>query len=279
MTNVVRKPEALREIAGSQMSVLQAGTGEAVLLGHSYLWDAEMWRPQIEALSRRYRVIVPELWGHGGSGPLPAGTRDLRDIARQHLEMMDRLGIERFAVVGLSVGGMWAAELALQAPERVSALVLMDTFVGPEPATARQRYFHLLDVIASTPEIPAVVLDAIVPMFFSPGIEERRPDLPCQLRMRLARWDRQHLLDSVVPLGRMIFGRRNLLDELPRLRMPRLVITGSLDIPRPLDEARLMADMLGCHCIEVPGAGHISSLESPQAITDHLVDFLSNASR
>ena len=54
-------------IAGSEMRVTDVGAGEAVLLGHSFLWDAEMWRPQIETIASRYRVIAPDLWGHGGS--------------------------------------------------------------------------------------------------------------------------------------------------------------------------------------------------------------------
>src|SRR5580693_3427625 len=55
------------KIQGSTMNVLEVGVGEPVVLGSSYLWDRRMWRYQIEALSKRYRVIVPELWGHGGS--------------------------------------------------------------------------------------------------------------------------------------------------------------------------------------------------------------------
>src|SRR5258708_8513445 len=119
MTKTSRAKDVLVEIAGSTMNVVDAGEGDVVVLGHSYLWSSEMWRPQIDGLSPHYRVIVPDLWGHGNSGPLPEGTEDLHDIARHHLALMDRLGIDRFTLVGLSVGGMWGAELALVAPERV----------------------------------------------------------------------------------------------------------------------------------------------------------------
>ncbi|MDR5663958.1 alpha/beta fold hydrolase, partial [Burkholderia cenocepacia] len=93
-----------------------------VLLGHSYLWDATMWAPQIDALSRRYRVIVPDLWGHGASGALPDGTHTLDDLATQASALLDALEIEQCAVVGLSVGGMWGARLALREPQRVRSL-------------------------------------------------------------------------------------------------------------------------------------------------------------
>lgn len=137
------------EVDGSHIVVLDAGRGETALLGHSYLWSAEMWRPQIEALARHYRVIVPNLWGHGGSGPLPETMRDMGALARQHLAVMDALGIEHFAVCGLSVGGMWAFELACLAPHRVKVMALLDTFIGPEPEPSRRRFFDMLDAVAA----------------------------------------------------------------------------------------------------------------------------------
>src|ERR1051325_10326160 len=98
---------------GSTMNVVVAGTGPTVLLGHSYLFDAAMWAPQIEALSAQYHVVAPEMWGHGASGQLPTNTQDIAGLARQHLMLLDQLNIDRCAVIGLSLGGMWGAELAL----------------------------------------------------------------------------------------------------------------------------------------------------------------------
>jgi pimeloyl-ACP methyl ester carboxylesterase len=262
---------------GSTMTFLDLGIGDAVLLGHSYLWDAEMWRPQIERLARRYRVIVPNLWGHGGSGPLPAGTRDLGDLARHHLALMDRLGIERFAVLGLSIGGMWGAELAMLAPERVTALALLDTFLGPEPPLSRSKYFALIDAIAAVKTIPEPMLDVIVPLFFAPDRETKTPALPEAFRLKLRGWDSDRLLDSVLPIGRMLFGRRDARDDLRILAMPKLVLTGSEDIPRPVHEGQQMAAILDCPFAEIAGAGHISTLEAPEAVTDRLARFLLDA--
>ncbi len=82
---------------------------------------------------------------------------------------MDQLGVDRFAAVGLSIGGMWAAELAVMAPERVTALALLDTFLGPEPQISRDRYFGRMDAIAADRSIPEPMLDVIVPLFFAPS--------------------------------------------------------------------------------------------------------------
>ena len=104
------------------MSVVVVGSGPTVVLGSSFLWDAAMWAPQIQALAASYRLIVPDLWGHGGSGRLPTSTETTQDLARQDLELLDRLEVEEFAIVGLSVGGMWGAELALMAPARIRGI-------------------------------------------------------------------------------------------------------------------------------------------------------------
>ena len=105
---------------GKSLHYLDVGSGFPLLLGHSYLFDLNMWAPQFEALAKRYRLIVPDLWGHGDSPALPPGRNSLSDIAADHLALMDRLDIEEFGIVGLSVGGMWGAELAALAPERAA---------------------------------------------------------------------------------------------------------------------------------------------------------------
>jgi pimeloyl-ACP methyl ester carboxylesterase len=264
------------EVMGSSMTAVDAGRGEAVLLGHSYLWDAEMWRPQIDLLSRQYRVIAPDVWGHGRSGALPRGTEDLREVARHHLMLLDRLGVERFAVVGLSLGGMWGVELAGLAPERVTALVLLDTFVGPEPAASRERYLAILKAMEAADKVPEAILDVVVPLFFSAGVQATAPELPAKFRQALAGWDRERLIDSVLPLGRLFLHRRDAMADLHKLDMPALVMTGAEDIPRPPQEGRQMADALGCRFIELPGAGHISTLEAPEAVAEHLLAFLAD---
>lgn len=72
----------------------------------------------------------------------------------------------------------------------------------------------------------------------------------------------------------MIFGRRDMLADIGALRMPRVVITGETDLSRPPAEARIMAAAMGCKCIEIPAAGHIASLEAPEDVTRHLLNFL-----
>jgi pimeloyl-ACP methyl ester carboxylesterase len=265
-------------VGGSDISVVDAGSGPAVVLGHGFLCDADYWAPQIDALASRYRVIVPELWGHGGSGPLSAGIGSIRDVARHYLDLLDALEVDRCTIVGLSMGGMWGAELALMAPERVSGLVLMDTSLAAEPAASHDAYLGLLGVIEQSRGFPEPVLDAAAPLFFSPAVDDRNPTLRPAFVARLRAWDSERVVDSVVPLGRIIFGRREALADLAALKMPTLVATGADDQARSPAEGLAMAEQIGCTFVEIPQAGHTASLEAPDFVNRLLIDFLASQS-
>ena len=263
-------------IDGQPLHYVDQGTGPVVLLGSSYLWGREMWAPQIEALSQQYRVIVPELWGHGESGPLPAQTRSLDDLARQALALLDQLDIAQINLVGLSVGGMWGARMALLAPERINSVVLMDTYLGAEPEATRQYYFSLFKMIEDAGAIPEPLLDVVAPIFFRPGID-RESALYQDYRQALQGFSRERLLHSIVPLGRLIFSREDILDQLPRLDTDTtLIMCGEQDTPRPPAESREMAELIGCSLTLVPDAGHISSRENPDFVNEALLTFLAN---
>ena len=261
-------------VDGQPLHYTDQGTGPAVLLAGSYLWDQAMWAPQIAALSQQYRVIALDLWGHGESGPLPHGTQSLDDIARQALALLDHLDIDRVTLVGLSVGGMWGVRLALSASQRINGLVLMDTYVGVEPEPTRLYYFSLFDKIEAIGSIPEPLLDIVVPIFFRPGIDPQSA-LYQQFRATLAALPTERLRDSIVPLGRIIFGRDDILPRLHALDAKgTVVMCGDQDKPRPPSEALEMAELIGCARVLIPEAGHISNLENPQFVNEALLEFL-----
>ncbi len=266
-------------IAGSTMSYLDIGEGPVIVLGHSYLFDAEMWAPQIKALSGHYRLIVPEMWGHGDSGPMPAETASVADIAEHHLALLDQLGIDRFSLIGHSVGGMWAAELALKSPKRVISMALLNCYLGPEPDEARQRYMAMLAFAQASRCVPEEVKAAIIPLFFAPETIRDCPAFVTQFKAHLESVTPERITDSVVPLGQLIFNRRDAMKELETLRVPAMVLAGEFDLSRPPAEAKRMADALRCLFIKIPGAGHVSPLEQPDEVNSHLAAFLSHAGR
>lgn len=242
----------IHEIDGSSLGVTVIGSGPPVVLGPSFLWGTSMWAPQIGALAGRYRMIVPDLWGHGGSGALPPGTATMRDLARQHLTLFDRLDVGRCSVIDLSVGGMWGAELALMAPERVAGLVLMDTSLAAEPEQTWDGYFAMLDAVGAHGAIPEPVLDVVLPVFFSPMVGVRHPALREAFRRALRDWSPERLVDSIPPPGRIIFGRRDLMPDLAGLSLPALVMTGMDDLAQPVARGQAIAERIGCPFVPIP---------------------------
>ncbi|WP_342320896.1 alpha/beta fold hydrolase [Kosakonia sp. BYX6] len=253
------------------MSFIDTGTGFPILLGHSYLFDKSMWSTQIEVLAKHFRVIAPDLWGHGESPALPGSTSSLKDIAADHLHLMDSLNIEHFAVVGLSVGGMWGAELAAMAPKRVKSLMLFDTFIGNETEEARERYFAMLNAIDAAGMLPQPLLEYVVSQFYS---RYAAPSDVQQLTAWLSSLCTERLRTSIVPLGKMIFGRPDHMAILDAITCPVHIATGELDLPRPPVEGRLMAEKLGCEFTLIPKAAHISNRENPDFVTTLIIDFI-----
>ncbi|MED7789606.1 alpha/beta fold hydrolase [Francisella sp. 19X1-34] len=174
------------QLKNSEINYLDSGEGFPILFGHSFLWTNKMWQPQIESLSKSYRCIVPDLWGHGDSGSVPEDTESLGDLANEMLSLLDHLGIQKFGIVGLSVGGMWAVEMALKVPERVKFMVLMDTFMGIEPEKSKNEYFGMLDLIGKMGTIPEPIITQVAPNFFSKSTQQTKPTLVTEFSNNLS---------------------------------------------------------------------------------------------
>ena len=130
---------------GIDLGYQDVGAGPAVFLIHGHPLDHTMWHPQVQFLSLNYRVIVPELRGYGVT-PLPDGKRVtlLDDFAEDILALADGLRIERFAIVGLSLGGQITLEVYRQAPQRIRAVgarryLCQSRYSGDEADPSRHR--------------------------------------------------------------------------------------------------------------------------------------------
>jgi pimeloyl-ACP methyl ester carboxylesterase len=169
---------------------------------------------------------------------------------------------------------MWGAQLALDLPDRVTALVLMDTFVGPEPPATQARYFAMLDVLERAGCMPPAMVEQVVPLFFSPETLSGNPALVDRFRRSLLDLSGERL-PSIVALGRAIFSRPSLLERLPAITCPSLVVVGRDDRSRPVPEAEIMAKAIpGARLEVIEAAGHISNLEQPDRVLGLLEEFL-----
>lgn len=253
------------------------GRGFPIIFGHSYLWDSSMWQPQVAALAATYRCIVPDLWGHGRSDSPPANPYSVEALAEDMWTFTQALGLEQFAIVGSSVGGIWATHVALAHPEAVAALVLMDTYLGSEPTETHAHHFGMLHTIEQIGTVPAPMQEEIVPFFFSPATIQQAPKMINRFKLDLSSFEVGQV-PGIVSIGHGIFSRTSQLHRLPELTAPTMIIVGADDKSRPAHAAQQMADSIPDATLKIiANAGHVSNLEQPGQVTPLLAEFLKQA--
>lgn len=261
-------------IKSEPLRFLDVGEGPVLLFGHGYLLNMEMWRSQIDCLSQSYRCIVPDLWGHGETKTIPENTRSLADVADDMLALMDSLEIDTFSIVGLAIGAMWGAEVAIKAPSRVTSFVMADSFLGFEPEVLTAKYNKMLANIQQLNLIPAPTLAELVPLYFGHGAEQKTPQLLSDMRSSLSLFDASRI-PAIVAVGRMQFNRREILLDFEKLALPVLLLVGQEDKQRPYLESYLMHDSIdGSEFVVIPNAGHVANVEQPEAFNNAVTAFL-----
>jgi pimeloyl-ACP methyl ester carboxylesterase len=196
------------------------------------------------------------------------GALHLATLARDHLALLDALGIDECVLVGLSIGGMWGVELARMAPARLKGLVLMDSFVGLEPQITCERYLGMLAMIEQVGTVPPIA-EQVAPLFFA-----HQPDAALMSRFQ----------GAARPMARRQGGEpggggAQLRDPGGSHRLARrdeaaaLVMTGCEDKARPVLEGYLMAEVLGCPFREIPGLVTSRPWRTPRSSTGRWPNF------
>jgi 3-oxoadipate enol-lactonase len=224
----------------------------------------EMWRPQVAALAGRFRLIRYDLRGHGRS-PAPPGPYALADLGGDALALLDRLGVGRAHVCGLSIGGMVGMWLAAHAPERVGRLVLCCTAARLGPA--RMWAERARAVLAGG---TAAVADAVVGRWLTPGHAASHPDLVRELRAMVAATPAAGYAACCGAIERM-----DLRADLAGIAAPTLVIAGADDPAIPPEHGeRVAAGIAGADLRVLAGAAHLANIEQADAVTGLILDHL-----
>lgn len=220
------------------------------------------------ALSERFRVINPDLRGHGRSGHV---TRpfSIYDAVSDVLAVLDRLGIRMATWCGLSIGGMVALRAALTHPDRVSRLILLDTDAGRETGLRKLKY----RAIGSGARIMGIrpFLPAIARIMFGAVTRRRNSSLVDEWTAEAATVH----LPSILHCLDALMNRDSLLERLDRIDVPALVLVGEQDhsLPPSLSR-RIHGGLRHATFAMIPAAGHLSALERPAAVTDAMLAFL-----
>jgi pimeloyl-ACP methyl ester carboxylesterase len=242
------------------------GSGPAVLLIHGVLMDRTMFDAQVEALSNRYRVIRPDLRGHGESEHR-SEPYDQWDLMEDDVALLDHLGIERAVWGGVSQGGFQSLRAALRHPDRVAGLVLIDTQAGPEDETRAPMYEASAQVAVESGWNEDLLGIAASMLIGASATDELRQHW-------IDRWLAQDTSDALRVI-QSVTRRDDITDRLSEIDAPAIVIHGTEDVAIDMDRARGLADGLGgpMDFLTVE-AGHSSTVEQPDAVSAAIEGFL-----
>jgi len=258
------------------MSAIDSATAPVVVLLHAFPCDHTMWSAQADQLTAAgYRVLTPDLPGFAAAD-LPAAAPDLDVVVGQLLAFLDEQGVTEFAVAGLSLGGYVAMALLRQAPERITALMLVDTKATADPPPAVENRLAVAERAESEGSTEFLVA-AMIPALLGASTREQRPEVVAQAEA----WIRAAAPATVAWYQRAMAQRPDSLANLSQFDRPAAVIYGEEDtVLSPLGEQEAMAAALpNSVLIRIPAAGHLSAVERPSAVSEALLQFLAAQDR
>jgi pimeloyl-ACP methyl ester carboxylesterase len=253
-------------VNGIRIACRVAGRGPALLLLHGLGGSHDDWRRQFAAFEPQFRVIAPDLRGFGDSERHEPFT--VQQHARDAAALLDALGERRAYVVGLSMGGAVAAELALAEPGRVAGLVLANTAPGFELNSWERRYLafsrFLLALLFGVGGVARFFATAVFP---APHQENLRKRL-LERASRTSRWVYIASLRALV--------RWSAEDRLGQVRAPTLVIGAEFDYTDIAEKRRWATKLPDARVVMLPGSRHRSELDAPEAFNQAVLGFLAS---
>lgn len=252
------------EVNGTRLYYEALGKGPAVVLVHGGLVDSRLWDDQMQPLSKRFRVVRYDLRGFGRSAAAAESFSHLEDLRG----LLDFLKIEKASLVGLSLGGVVAADFALEHPERVERLVLVGAGLRgdkqPPPADA-----------ARAAEALKRGAEAFADATMARGLYKAvRPGTAAYTRLR------RMLLDNFeAPAARRSapadYPEPPTVERLGRIKAPTLVVIGGEDAPNLKNIADTLASQIpGARRATIHGSSHHPPVEKPKELNRVLLDFL-----
>jgi 3-oxoadipate enol-lactonase len=256
---------AFAEVNGQRIRFDDSGgAGSPVILSHGFLMDREMFLPQVDALAPEFRVIT---WDERGFGETQFDGRPFTywDSARDCLGLLDHLGIDRAVLGGMSQGGFLSMRAALLAPERVRALVLIDTQAGVEDPERLPGYRQMQETwleVGPVDELAGAIASLII-------------GDPVTSQTWIAKW-RELPRETMGAPGDCLMEREDISDRLSEISCPAIVFHGTADQSIEIDKAdELCRGLSGCDgVVRIEGAPHAANLTHPDQVNGPLQDFL-----
>ena len=251
---------------GTRFAYDDQGQGVPVVLLHGFPFSRRMWAAQGGPLARACRLITPDLRGCGESEGIPESVEQL--AADVHA-LVEGLKLSSFVLAGFSMGGYVAFRYLAAHAGRVRALMLLDTRPEADTPEARQRRYTGIERIER--EGPSGLLDDFAKLLVSPRTAESRPEVATEVR-RLMEGTK---VESLIGGLRAMAERPESTPLLSSITVPTLVVVGEDDKATPVESSRKMAATIpGAELVIIPGAGHVTNFEQPDAFNQAVVAFL-----
>jgi pimeloyl-ACP methyl ester carboxylesterase len=243
------------------------GSGPPLLMIMGLSFTLEMWHRMIPALARRYRLILFDNRGMGRSD-VPKGRFSIPQMATDAVAVMDAAGIQAAHVLGASMGGMIAQELALRFPHRVCTLMLGCTSHGG--LISRWPDFRYRPNKASLSDDRMSRERSLNDLLYAETTMRELIEEDLMIRSG-CRWTREGFLKQ---FGAILLWSSYL--RLPRIRVPTLVVHGDQDRLIPPENGRVVARRIpGARFVLIPNAGHVMMTDQPECCLNVILEFLS----
>lgn len=246
-----------------------AGSGPVVVLLHGYPFNRSLWRAQVTALQENYRVIVPDLRGHGATAIMP-GPATMEQMAGDIAGLLDNLNIEQATIGGLSLGGYVALAFYRLFPFRVLSLILAATRAQGDSDEAKQN--REVQAAKARNEGMEGIADALLPKLLTAETVAKRPEIVKHLRGMMASTNPEGAAAALQGMAT----RQDQTSFLSEIAAPTLILVGSEDAITPPADAELMhREIKGSRLEIIAGAGHVVNLEQPEEFNAAVLRFLS----
>lgn len=256
---------------GIEINCVIEGEGPWVTMSHSLACNLSMWDPQMQLLTKNYKVLRFDTRGHGASSA-PGGTYTLEQMADDVHGLFAELGIRRTHWVGLSMGGMIGETYALKYPGVFQSMVLADT-TSRRPPNAEQMWGDRVRM-AREKGMDALVEGTLARWFTEPYIKAQ-PEVMKRIGGNIRDTPVAGFAGSCEAIAKI-----DVLDRLKEIDCPALVIVGEHDHGTPPEMARqIQANLRGSELLIIPSAAHLSNVEQPEIFNKALAGFLGKHSR
>jgi 3-oxoadipate enol-lactonase len=242
-----------------------------LLLSHPLATTLKVWEPQRTDLAQKYRVLLYDTLGHGGSGA-PCGPYTLEQLAEQAGGLIEALGINQVHFLGLSMGGMIGQTLALVQPHRVASLMIANSS-SRTPPEAKPLWAERIKVAESEGMEPLV--EPTIGRWFTAPFRQKHPEVVERVR---------GMIRGTSPLGYAAcchaIAALDLTDRIHQIRVPTLILVGESDQGMPVEMSRAIQERVHESELSViPSASHLANTEQPGAFTQAVTAFLHRVSQ